>query len=64
VDLAGLEHRPLLDPVSQLVYAGSRHDVTDVWVAGEHVVAERVALRIDVQEIGAAADRWGRQMRA
>jgi 5-methylthioadenosine/S-adenosylhomocysteine deaminase len=64
VDLASLEHRPLLDPVSQLVYAGSRHDVTDVWVAGEHVVAERVALRIDVQEIGAAADRWGRQMRA
>jgi 5-methylthioadenosine/S-adenosylhomocysteine deaminase len=62
VDLSGLEHRPLLDPVSQLVYAASRHDVTDVWVAGEHLVAERVALRLDVAEICAAADRWGRQL--
>jgi 5-methylthioadenosine/S-adenosylhomocysteine deaminase len=61
VDLSGVEHRPLLDPLSQLVYAASRHDVTDVWVAGEHLVAERVALRLDVAEICAAADRWGRQ---
>jgi 5-methylthioadenosine/S-adenosylhomocysteine deaminase len=63
VELAGPEHRPLLDPVSQLVYAASRHDVTDVWVAGEHLVAERVALRLDVEEICATAERWGRQLR-
>jgi hypothetical protein len=37
--------------------------VTDVWVAGEHLVAERVALRLDVTEIGEAAQRWGRQLR-
>jgi 5-methylthioadenosine/S-adenosylhomocysteine deaminase len=64
VDLSGPEHRPLLDPVSQLVYAASRHDVTDVWVAGEHLVAERTALRLDVAEACAAAERWGRQLRA
>jgi 5-methylthioadenosine/S-adenosylhomocysteine deaminase len=64
VDLSGVEHQPLLDPLSQLVYAASRHDVTDVWVAGEHLVAERTAMRIDVAEIGAAAERWARQMRA
>jgi len=64
VDLSGVEHRPLLDPVSQLVYAASRHDVTDVWVAGEHLVADRAALRLDVAEICAAADRWGQRLRA
>jgi 5-methylthioadenosine/S-adenosylhomocysteine deaminase len=64
VDLSGVEHRPLLDPVSQLVYAASRHDVTDVWVAGEQLVAERAALRLDVAEICAAAERWGRQLTA
>jgi 5-methylthioadenosine/S-adenosylhomocysteine deaminase len=64
VDLSGIEHRPLLDPVSQLVYAASRHDVTDVWVAGEHLIAERTPLRLDLAEIGAAADRWGRQLRS
>jgi 5-methylthioadenosine/S-adenosylhomocysteine deaminase len=64
VDLSGVEHRPLLDPVAALVYSASRHDVTDVWVAGEHLVAERTALRLDVDEIAATADRWGLQMRA
>jgi 5-methylthioadenosine/S-adenosylhomocysteine deaminase len=64
VDLAGIEHRPLLDPVSQLVYVASRHDVSDVWVAGEHLVAERVALRLDMTEIAAAAGRWGQELRS
>ena len=41
VDLGGIAHQPVLDPLSQLVYAASRHDVTDVWVAGEHLVANR-----------------------
>jgi 5-methylthioadenosine/S-adenosylhomocysteine deaminase len=63
VSLAGIEHQPLLDPVSLLVYAASRHDVTDVWVAGEHLVAERALLRLDVAEISAAAQRWGRELR-
>jgi 5-methylthioadenosine/S-adenosylhomocysteine deaminase len=64
VNLSSIEHQPLLDPIAQLVYAASRHDVTDVWVAGEHLVAERIAMRLDVAEIGAAAERWGRQLRA
>jgi 5-methylthioadenosine/S-adenosylhomocysteine deaminase len=63
VDLGGVEHRPLLDPISALVYSASRDDVTDVWVAGEHLVAEGVALRLDVAEIAATADRWGQRLR-
>lgn len=63
VDLSGIEHRPLLDPLSQLVYAASRHDVTDVWVAGDQLVAERTTVRLDLAEIGAAAERWGRLIR-
>jgi 5-methylthioadenosine/S-adenosylhomocysteine deaminase len=63
VDLSGAEHHPLLDPVSQLVYAASRHDVTDVWIAGEQLVADRALLRLDVAEVCAAAERWGRQLR-
>jgi 5-methylthioadenosine/S-adenosylhomocysteine deaminase len=64
VELSGVEHQPLLDPVSQLVYAASRHDVTDVWVAGEHLVADRALLRLDVAEICAAAERWRLALRA
>jgi 5-methylthioadenosine/S-adenosylhomocysteine deaminase len=63
VSLDGLEHQPLLDPLSELVYAASRHDVTDVWVAGEHLVAERALLRLDVAEVRSAAERWHRKLR-
>lgn len=63
VDIGGLEHEPLFDPLSTLVYSASRHDVTDVWVAGEHLIAERAALRFDVPAIRAAAQRWGRTIR-
>ena len=64
VDLSGVEHHPLLDPVSQLVYAASRHDVTDVWIAGEQLVADRTLLRLDVADVCAAAERWAQQLRA
>ena len=64
VELSGVEHHPLLDPVSQLVYAASRHDVTDVWIAGEQLVADRALLRLDVADVCAAAERWARQLRA
>ena len=63
VDLSGAEHHPMLDPVSQLVYAASRHDVTDVWVAGEQLVADRALLRLDTADVCAAAERWARRLR-
>jgi 5-methylthioadenosine/S-adenosylhomocysteine deaminase len=62
VNLSGVEHQPVLDPLSQLVYSASRHDVSDVWVAGEHLVANRELVRLDVASIGAAAERWGRRL--
>jgi 5-methylthioadenosine/S-adenosylhomocysteine deaminase len=64
VSLGGIEHQPLLDPISQLVYAASRHDVTDVWIAGEQLVADRALLRLDVAEICSVAEHWARQLRA
>jgi len=63
VDLSGLEHQPLLDPLSELVYTASRHDVTDVWVAGEHLIVQREAVRLDLPAIAAAAARWGQRLR-
>ena len=63
VDLADLALQPVLDPLSQLVYAASRNDVTDVWVAGEHLVSDRALVRLDVHAIKAAAQRWGRLVR-
>jgi len=63
VDLGDIALQPVLDPLSQLVYSASRHDVTDVWVAGEHLVASRELVRLDLDSIGAAAKRWGQRLR-
>ncbi len=41
IDLSAPELSPVYDPVSQLIYACGREHVTDVWVAGRHVVQMR-----------------------
>jgi len=41
VSMESLEMRPCYDPVSHLVYAAGREHVTDVWVEGSRVVADR-----------------------
>lgn len=41
VDLSDADFRPVHDPVSQLLYMGSREQVTEVWVAGRNVVSAR-----------------------
>jgi len=38
VRLAGPDLSPCYDPLSHLVYAAGRHHVTDVWVAGKHLL--------------------------
>jgi 5-methylthioadenosine/S-adenosylhomocysteine deaminase len=41
IDLHQAETMPLYDPISHIVYAAGREHVTDVWVAGSHVVRKR-----------------------
>ena len=58
VDLDRLTTQPVYDPVSQLVYAAGREQVTDVWVAGRHrVVAGRVA-GLDEADLRRRAAAW------
>lgn len=40
-DLSTPETQPIYDPVSHLVYACGRDSVSDVWIAGQHVVRMR-----------------------
>ena len=40
VRLSGPELIPCYDPVSHLVYAAGRHNVSDVWVAGRHLLRD------------------------
>jgi 5-methylthioadenosine/S-adenosylhomocysteine deaminase len=40
-DLSAAETQPLYEVISQIVYAAGREQVSDVWVAGRHVVQKR-----------------------
>jgi 5-methylthioadenosine/S-adenosylhomocysteine deaminase len=58
VRLDDFESTPVYHPVSQLVYASGRHQVSDVWVAGEQLLKERVLTSLDEAEILARARQW------
>ncbi len=58
IRLDTIETQPLYDPVSQLVYACGRDQVTDVWVAGQHLLKERQLTTLDIHEILHRAQDW------
>jgi len=58
VNLGSIETQPLYDPVSQLVYAAGREQVSDVWVAGQHVLKSRELTHLDVKDLLQRARGW------
>lgn len=58
VDLTRLAQQPVLDPLSHLVYSAGRDQVTDVWVAGEHLVSGGTLQRMDEAAIFETCARW------
>ncbi len=58
VDLSRLETQPVYDPVSQLLYAASRNQVSDVWIAGRHVLKGRMLTTLDEIELRERVSRW------
>jgi len=58
VDLSPLETQPLHHVVSQLVYATGRHQVSDVWIAGQPKLQSRALVGFDVDAITANARQW------
>lgn len=58
IDLARAHTQPVYDPAAQLVYAVSRDQVTDVWVAGRRLVAAGRLTHMDVEAILQRAQRW------
>lgn len=62
VDLGAPETEPVYHPLSTLIYAAGRHQVTDVWVAGRRLLADRRLTTLDVAEIIQRARRWRDQI--
>ena len=62
VDLSTLETQPLYCPVSQIVYAASRQQVTDVWVAGQRLLQNRELTTINLKELSVKIALWQQRL--
>ena len=58
VRLDRIETQPLFNPVSDLVYAASRHQVSDVWVGGRRLLRNRELTTLDIGDISHKARLW------
>lgn len=58
IDLGTLDARPVYDVISHLAYATGRHQVSDVWIDGRRVLADRTLATIDEEALLAAVGAW------
>ena len=62
IDLSHPSCQPVYDPISQVVYAASRQQVSDVWVAGEQLVESHQLSKIDLSDCLRRAKNWQRKL--
>lgn len=58
IDLSHLNTQPVYNPIAQIVYAASNHQVSDVWVAGKRLLKDRELTTIDEQSVRQKAENW------
>ena len=58
IDLRAPNTQPIHHPISQIVYAATRDQIQQVWVAGRHLIREGVP-QMDTASILAEARDWG-----
>lgn len=63
VDLNQIETQPVYHPISQIVYATPRSQVTDVWVAGKQLMKNRQLLTLDEKELLKKAEIWRQKIK-
>ena len=62
IDLSFPETQPLYNVHSQIVYAASRQQVTDVWVEGRALMRERQLTTIDIDDVLDRAGHWANRI--
>jgi len=62
VDLGGVEHVSVFNPIIHLIYSTNRNQVTDTWVAGRRMLRDRKLTTIDESELHNRAVKWFNQI--
>ena len=58
IDLSDVSTQPVYDPASQIVYAASRDQISDVWVAGQRLLQDRILTTIDEARVLNKSVEW------
>jgi len=63
IDMSNIEQLPLYNPVSQLVYTSDRKQITDLWVAGKHLMKDRELTTLELPSILSNAKDWQQKIK-
>ena len=58
IDLSRAHTQPVYDPVAQILFAASRDQVSDVWVAGRRLLQEGHLTHLDLADVLHRAQYW------
>lgn len=64
IDLSAANTQPVYNPISQLAYSAGREQVTDVWVNGKQLLANRRLTTMDETAILRKAQSWREKIAA
>ena len=62
VDLGDIENQPVYNPISQLIYSAGRENISNVWVAGNHLLKDRELTTLDEKAILEKANYWQKKI--
>jgi len=64
IDFNSLELSPVYNPLSHIIYSCDREQVTDVWVAGKHLLKDRALTTLDEHKIINKANNWNDKIKS
>lgn len=64
IDISEPETQPLYNPLSQIVYSATRHQVSDVWVAGKQLMKQRQLTTINLSDLQSKIETWQQRLYA
>lgn len=64
IDLSRAHTQPVYDPAAQILFAASRDQVSDVWVAGRRLLHEGRLTHLDLEDVLRRAQYWQDRIRS
>jgi len=64
IDFNSLELSPVYNPLSHIIYSCDREQVTDVWVAGKHLLKDRALTTLDEHKIINKVNNWNDKIKS